>query len=230
MPYKIISFDADGTLVDHGFSRRIWEEEIPRLYAESRGISMDEAEKKVFQEFSQVDEEDPSWYSFEYWFDRLGLGDHRPFIEAQRGKVPLYPEVTDVLDHLSQDDFALVVSSNAPRELLEIELEPISRYLDHVFSASSDFNRVKVDSEYYRDICFFLGVEPEEMVHVGDRWIDDVISPEKAGVSAVFMDRKDGSQGQAVKDLHGFASLLRDLVKGRGGHPRPVPCQPSYTG
>jgi putative hydrolase of the HAD superfamily len=208
MTFKIISFDADGTLVDHDFSMRMWGEEIPRIYSESHGVTLDKGREEVFKAFSDLGEDDPSWFSFEYWFKRLNLGDHREFVESHRGKVDFYPEVIDVLEDLSDNGHRMVVNSNAPKDILEIELEPIAHYFDHIFSAPTDFNRVKVDSEYYRDICFFLGVDPEEMVHVGDRWIDDVISPERVGVNAVYLDRKTGQRMDSIGDLKEFVSLL----------------------
>jgi len=217
MAYKIISFDADGTLVDHAFSHRMWGEEIPGLYAERHGVPKRDAVEEVFRAFSEVGEQDPSWFSFEYWFDRLDLGDHRGFVESQRGKADLYPEVLEVLERLSRNGHSMVINSNAPRDILEIELEPISHYFEHIFSAPTDFNRVKIDSEYYSDICFFLGIRPEEMLHVGDRWIDDVISPGLAGVSTVYLDReRTGKSQEAVSDLNEFLSVLEN------GHVDPI--------
>jgi len=211
MPFRIVSFDVDGTLVDHDFSQRMWREELPRLYARTHGTSFEEATNEVFKAFSGVGEDDPEWFSFEYWFERFELGDHHDFVEEHRGKVPLYPEVEGALKRLGGNGRSLVVNSNAPRDILEIELESIAHHFDHIFSAPTDFNRVKVNSEYYEHICFFLGIEPEEMIHVGDRWIDDVISPEKAGVHAVYLDRNADARGNgAVRDLSEFTSLLEN--------------------
>jgi FMN phosphatase YigB (HAD superfamily) len=45
---KLISFDLDGTLVDkNSFDKIFWEEEVPKLYAAKKGMSIEEAKKKV---------------------------------------------------------------------------------------------------------------------------------------------------------------------------------------
>jgi hypothetical protein len=40
---KVVSFDADGTLVTPDFSQAVWYEGVPSLYARKNGISFQEA-------------------------------------------------------------------------------------------------------------------------------------------------------------------------------------------
>ncbi len=75
---RVISFDAEGTLVEPGFSTLIWEYEIPRLYAERQGLSFGEAKRLVLEEYSRIGEDRIEWYDVGYWFKTLGLpGDWR---------------------------------------------------------------------------------------------------------------------------------------------------------
>ncbi len=45
MPIRVVSFDMEGTLIDHSFSRSIWEEEVPRLFSKINGLSLEESMK-----------------------------------------------------------------------------------------------------------------------------------------------------------------------------------------
>ncbi|MEA3253651.1 MAG: hypothetical protein U9Q17_01740, partial [Chloroflexota bacterium] len=51
---KVVSFDAEGTLTTTDFSRAIWEEGLPLLYARKHGIELDKAKEIVFAEYGEV--------------------------------------------------------------------------------------------------------------------------------------------------------------------------------
>lgn len=210
MRYKVISFDADGTLVDHKFSHIVWFEKIPELYAEKNGLGVEDARSEVFSKFGTVGDENPDWFSLGYWFDRLGLGDTSSFLEDLEGLELLYPEVEDVLDMLGAEH-SLVVTSNAPKVFLDIELKSIEERFDQIFSVPSDLQMVKKDPRSYQKVCSLLGVEAEEVIHVGDRWYDDVDSPLKAGITAIHLDREDQGNGDSVANLTDFSKRVLEL-------------------
>ena len=51
---RVLSFDLEGTLVDDKFSRLVWEEGLPALYAEEKGISLESALKRVMGEYDEI--------------------------------------------------------------------------------------------------------------------------------------------------------------------------------
>ena len=63
----------EGTLITHRFSRTIWEQDIPALYAERHGLEPSEARRRVFKEYESIGELRPEWYDLEYWFRRFDL-------------------------------------------------------------------------------------------------------------------------------------------------------------
>jgi FMN phosphatase YigB (HAD superfamily) len=208
MRFKVISFDADGTLVTQRFSQVVWGECIPRLYAESRGMDLERARSEVFSEYGSVGEDRPEWYSIDYWLGRLGIEGKDRLIRQSLGFIELYPEVEEVVRTLNED-YALVVTSNAPSEFLDLELKAIAHNFDRIFSAPSNFQMVKRDPNFYRRICSIMGVGVEEVVHVGDRWNDDMVSPSKAGLTAFHLNRDgEGDGGMTVSDLEEFRRRL----------------------
>ena len=51
---KLVSFDAEGTLVTPDFSHTIWHEAIPALYAQERGLDLAQAKKCIAEEYGKV--------------------------------------------------------------------------------------------------------------------------------------------------------------------------------
>jgi len=140
---KAVSFDMEGTLVDHAFSNLIWENDIPSLYGKKHGLSFETARKHVLSEYEKIGDNRPEWYDVDYWFKRLGLsGDWRKLLEKRREYCKVYPEALSVLNRLSSE-YSLIISSNTIRDFLEVQLEKFPRIFSHVFSAASDFKEVK---------------------------------------------------------------------------------------
>ena len=103
--------------------------------------------------------------------------------------------------------FPLVLTSNATREFIDIELEAtgLRTYFDRIFSATSDFGEVKKTTDFYRRICQSLGAIPEEVVHVGDHHNYDYLVPQALGIHAYYLDRSAQQRGDFIlwnlKDL-----------------------------
>ena len=72
---KVVSFDADGTLVTPDFSQAVWYEGVPSLYARKNGISFQEAKAFIEKEYQVVGDCRVEWYDIKYWLQRFGLGD-----------------------------------------------------------------------------------------------------------------------------------------------------------
>ena len=70
---RAVSFDLDGTLVTHAYTDLFWNYEIPKIYAEKRGLPFEEAKRLVWREYDEVGESDLRWYLPGYWFERFGF-------------------------------------------------------------------------------------------------------------------------------------------------------------
>jgi HAD superfamily hydrolase (TIGR01549 family) len=214
---KLISFDLDSTLIDPTYTTFVWEIGIPQLYAKKDNISLSEAVSIVKAEYERIGDSALEWYDIAYWFDRFQLpGSWEDLLEEHRDKIRPFPEVKEVMDNLAQY-YDLIVTSNAAREFVEVELREaeIEGYFTRVFSATSDFGQVKKTPEFYRQICEIMETKPSDAIHVGDHYEFDYVVPKSLGMEAYYLDRdgKRPNQSFAVKNLREFAGLLKNQQK-----------------
>ena len=201
---KVISFDADGTLVTPDFSQAVWYEGVPSLYADKNGISFEEAKAFIEREYRVVGDCRIEWYDIKYWLQRFGLhGNHQQILEKYSQRVSCYPEVTQALSCLSKD-YTLIVVSCSTRDFLPYLLDGIEEYFARIFSTVSDYGQIKTP-EFYLEVCRQMRISPQEMAHVGDLWEQDFLAAKQAGLKAFHIDRrgerKDSNSLESLEDL-----------------------------
>ncbi|MCD6352661.1 MAG: HAD family hydrolase [Proteobacteria bacterium] len=210
---KVISFDLDGTLVDIVYTMWVWERGLPELYAKKNSVSISEAIASVTGEYARVSDASLKWYDIAYWFNFFDLsGDWKDLMEKHREKICLFPEVKEIIEELTED-YELVITSNAAREFVEIELQVtgIEDYFSRIFSATSDFRQVKKTSQFYKKLCKTIGISPSQMIHIGDHYEFDYLAPQQAGIETYYLDRdgKTPKNSHTVKNLKEFVRILR---------------------
>jgi len=207
---KVISFDVEGTMVTTDFSYAIWFETIPQRYAERWGLSFEEATRKIKQEYDSLGDQHIDWYDVQYWFTRFDLGKADIAMEGLQPRVKYYPETKDVLKKLD-GKYKLSVASGSPRLFLSHLLRDTAHHFSSIFSSTSDFQQVKT-TEFYKNMCLQLRVEPEQVVHVGDHLQFDCLEPASIGIRSYYLDR-EGKSGDpaAVRDLAEFAETIKSL-------------------
>jgi putative hydrolase of the HAD superfamily len=206
---RFISLDMDGTLVKSRFVDKVWMEGIPALYGERMGLDYSAAKEFVVREYMKVGSDRLEWYDLMYWIDKFGLNVGKSeLLEMYEDDIETYPEVQECLDSLSES-FELVVTSNAAREFIDIELDGLSDYFCETFSATSDFREVKKSPLLYGAVCRELNARPFEVLHIGDHYSYDYESPLQAGLDAIFLDRKGERSGrEVVGDLKEAIELI----------------------
>ncbi len=210
---RVISLDMDGTLVNTRFVDKVWMEGMPMLYAEKTGLDFPVAKSYVIGEYMKVGSDHLEWYDLLYWIDRFGLKVGKDeLLQMYEDEIEIYPEVQEVLDHLSES-YDLVVTSNAAREFIDFELDGLSDYFREIFSATSDFREVKKSPLIYGTVCAHIGVKPYEVLHIGDHYSYDYESPLEAGLDALFLDRKGERSGrEVVGDLREAMVLIDGCI------------------
>ena len=204
---KVISFDAEGTLVTPRFSEMIWREGIPTLFANKNDLDIAIAKREVFNAYDEVGDQRMEWYDIKYWFDRFDLGSYEDLFNSHRKDICYYPEVSSVLSELSKN-YRLVICSNSAREFLDILTEEIKNRFVRMFSATSDFGALK-NPDLYLSMCQLLDISTEELVHVGDSPCFDFDAPQASGIRALYLNRDGGVVGQnQVSNLNEFAKLF----------------------
>ena len=210
---RVISLDMDGTLVKSRFVDKVWMEGMPMLYAEKTGLDFPVAKEYVVGEYMKIGSDRLEWYDLMYWIERFGLKVGKgEILQMYEDEIETYPEVQEVLDLLAEN-YELVVTSNAAREFIDIELEGLSDYFSETFSATSDFREVKKSPLIYGTVCAHMGAKPFEVLHIGDHYNYDYESPLEAGLDALFLDRKGERSGrEVVGDLREAVVLIDGCI------------------
>jgi putative hydrolase of the HAD superfamily len=208
---KIISFDLDGTITKSTYADIVWLEGLPKIYAQEKGIKIQLAIQYLKKEYDKIGENKAEWYDLEYWFNRFNIHyKWKKLLEDYRHAIEIYPEVPSVLRRLFKQ-FDLIIISNAKREFIEIQLEEIKlrEYFTLVFSSISDFNKIKKVSDFYLMICKKIGINPNEMIHIGDHKEFDYQIPKNIGIKSYYLNRKKTTKEEfMVNDLNEFEQII----------------------
>lgn len=209
MTVEIISFDLDGTLVKDSFVKKFWFKEVPRLYSNVHGTEFQESLRRVKQAYDEVGPEDIRWYRPSYWFERFDLDvDPRETVEDIDWGVEYFDDALEVLDSLS-GLLDLAVITNSPRIFIGVQLESIDDFFSQVYSCPSDFGDIKSSEDVYFRICEDLGIQPSELMHVGDDSFYDYEIPEKVGIDSFVIDREDGDEAKdRLADLREILEMI----------------------
>jgi putative hydrolase of the HAD superfamily len=111
---------------------------------------------------------------------------------AESGVWELYPDVIDVLRQLHWRFQLAIVSNFDGRLRVILERLGISKYFGHIF-ASSEIGADKPDPEIFRRAVKFLGLQPGDVLHVGDDPGRDWQAASAAGLSIFKLDRNKNS-------------------------------------
>ena len=203
---KVVSFDLDGTLTKSSFANSIWLEEIPKVYAIKNKISINTAKRKVYQNYTKVGNEKLEWYDITFWLEKFKL-DIEPtnLIYAHKEKIRLFNDVMPILNKLLKLKKRLIIISNAKREFVNLEISQtkIGSFFEKIFSATSDFNLTKNDPKVYINVCKICKILPSQMMHIGDDYKFDFVTPITLGIKSLYLNREGKEKGKfVVKSLN----------------------------
>jgi 2-haloalkanoic acid dehalogenase type II len=218
MPVKAVLFDAYGTLVrddglmlipgrivaDHRLSATI--DDVLRVWIDGYW----EATQRVpFRTLRDIQRE--ILHATLRHFD-VGA-DPAPYVDLFfeiTTKVELYPEVPAVLAALGHTRMAVV--SNADREHLAAWTFTLP--VEFVL-VSEELGAYKPDPRVFRIALARLGLEPHEVLHVGDSDVDDIRGAKAAGMQVAWVNRRGRARRPDVpapdfeiRDLTALPALL----------------------
>jgi putative hydrolase of the HAD superfamily len=144
---------------------------------------------------------------------------------SDQGAMVPYPEAASTLSSLRQDGLAIGVCSNWGWEL-DAFLEQVGLFqLVDAGVTSARAGARKPHPDIYGASLGALGVDPSEVVFVGDSWEPDVRGPRRLGMTAVHVWRQEERQGMEppglqvgdhrVSDLTGVLDVIDALDAGR---------------
>lgn len=206
MPFKLVSFDLQGTLSDSSFSDEFWLNLLPHLYAEYHNIEFKNAKTILKQEFAEIGKYDLRYYSVEYWLGRLcPASSFQQIIQRLETSPYLYDDTLSFVKEL-HGVVPLIVVSTTTRRFIELELGGESRYFEHTYSSLDDLEIPGKPPEVFRKVAEKLGVEPAQILHVGDCEEMDVKNAKEAGWQA-FHFEKGRTRAELVDALRELISL-----------------------
>ncbi len=205
-----ISFDLDGTLTDPAFVDGVWNEGLPRLLAEHRGMDYQEASKLCRDAYCMEGEASIRWYQLSYWLDRFELNhvDEDTLISGFISRISLFDDVLPALTLLKRLEYRLVLFSNAPRSFLDREVRSCSLqdYFDEMISLPDDWGMVKSHEDAYRRLQSAFGYD---VIHAGDHIRFDYEVPRKTGITAYHIWRGNGPKcDDSLLDLGQFTGKI----------------------
>jgi len=218
MPVKAVIFDAYGTLLrneelrliprrivaDHGLSARI--EDVLRVWTD---FYSEATQQSPFRTLREIQRE-----ILQRVLRQLDVdADATPYVELffeVTTKVELYPEAREVLSALGSLRSAVV--SNADHE----HLAAWTFTLPVEFVLVSEAVRAyKPHPLVFRTALERLGLQPHEVLHVGDSEVDDIAGAKAAGLRVAWVNRDGRSRRPGVprpdfeiRDLKELLSLL----------------------
>jgi putative hydrolase of the HAD superfamily len=154
---------------------------------------------------------------------RVAPDDQRTIIDALRasdhGPMVAYPEAAATLVALREAGLAIGVCSNWGWELDHFLRQVNLFELVDTAVTSARAGARKPHPSIYFHTARGLGVDPAEIVFVGDSWVPDVEGPRHAGMAAVHLWRSEERSGQPehqkapgvpqIADLAGLLPILK---------------------
>ena len=206
---KLISFDLDGTLTTPDFVDAVWRVGIPQQYAEQQAISFEKAREVILRLYDTMGDNELNWYDLPFWIEYLKLDvSSEQLLSQSQNLIALFPDVLPALSFL-YECYDLIIISNANRMFLDLEVSAtgIGRFFKKMFSATSDFGRVKREEEIYQKVCDLMGMAPSDIIHVGDHREFDFEAPRRIGMQSYFLDRSRHETGPHI--VHGLDEFIK---------------------
>jgi putative hydrolase of the HAD superfamily len=128
------------------------------------------------------------------------------FAHAQAWR--LFPEVPAFLSECRRRGVRLGVVSNWDSRLeticRELGLEPAFEFI--LYSAAAGV--AKPNPEIFKLALQRIGLKPDEVLHVGDSWEDDVLGARTAGLDAVWLQRPQGEPVPGAASAGSLTDIL----------------------
>lgn len=155
--------------------------------------------------------------------ERLGDGEvaerERVRMAAMRQAWRLFDDARPCLEWLRACGLRLAVITNAPGSYQRAKIASLG--LADLFDAlviSGEVGAAKPDERIFHAACSRLGLDPHEVVHVGDRVDLDAVGAARAGMHGVWLNRREEAAQQAagvpagVSVIGGLSELPETLV------------------
>lgn len=205
---ECLLIDMDGVILDNAYDNDFWQNQIPEVIADSKGIAFDDAKRLAIQIFNYK-KNTKDWYDVDYWSNMLDID-----IEAQKrseksfSRISLYDGVIDTLSVL-KDKTKMILITNAHRKTLNIKLEKynLTPYFDEMVCAH-ELNYVKEDIQLWYMLRSKYRLDYEKTLLVEDT-INNINVGLSAGISgAIYVGDEKFTVSDKIIKLSSINQIL----------------------
>ena len=205
---ECLLIDMDGVILDNAYDNDFWQNQIPEVIADSKGIAFDDAKKLAIQIFNYK-KNTKDWYDVDYWSNMLNID-----IEAQKrseksfSRISLYDGVIDTLSVL-KNKTKMILITNAHRKTLNIKLEKynLTPYFDEMVCAH-ELNYVKEDIQLWYMLRSKYRLDYEKTLLVEDT-INNINVGLSAGISgAIYVGDEKFTVSDKIIKLSSINQIL----------------------
>ena len=162
-----VLLDMDGTLLDLAYDNRVWNELVPRAYAQRKRIELAAAKQELLAHMGEI-QGTIEFYSFDYWISYTGLDlvdVHRQATELVRYR----PGALAFLRWLRASGRRAIIATNAHRDSIRVkdEFADICNEVDAVAS-SHDYGAPKESPLFWHSLQDQYGYQPGQAAFVDD--------------------------------------------------------------
>jgi len=199
-----VLLDMDGTLLDLHFDNYFWVDYIPRVYAESTGMPLNESQKLV-ERYSEQVVGSLKWYCLDYWSEKLAL-DIPQLKNNIADKIKFRPNAEDFLQSLNDKNKQVILATNAHPKALELKIlrADFRVYFDHL-SSSHDLGYPKEEQEYWKSLTRRYSLNPSRCLFIDDS-IRILASAQEFGIGYLLGVEQPDSQKKA-RDCTPFTGI-----------------------
>ena len=205
---ECLLIDMDGVILDNTYDNDFWQNQIPEVIADSKGIAFDDAKRLAIQIFNYK-KNTKDWYDVDYWSNMLDID-----IEAQKrseksfSRISLYDGVIDTLSVL-KNKTRMILITNAHRKTLNIKLEKynLTPYFDEMVCAH-ELHYVKEDIQLWYMLRSKYRLDYEKTLLVEDT-INNINVGLSAGISgAIYVGDEKFTVSDKITKLSSINQIL----------------------
>jgi putative hydrolase of the HAD superfamily len=164
---ETLMLDMDGTVLDLAYDNYVWKELVPARFAEIRGMSVDEARRRLYAKYRAI-QGNLEWYCLDHWSDRLGL-DVLALHRDVNHRIDFLPGAEEFLQKLRDRKVRVLLVTNSHRDTLDLkdEVTGLTEFFDAIYS-SHDFGHAKERQEFWHVLQEEEGFARETTLFVDD--------------------------------------------------------------
>ena len=202
-----VFLDMDGTLLDLHFDNHFWLEHVPRRYAETQGLPLQQARTELLERYRSA-EGTLEWYCVDRWSRELGL-DIALLKQEVDHLIAVHPHVTDFLQRLADTGKRRVLVTNAHQKSIALKMQRtrLAGQLDRIV-CSHDLGLPKEDTQFWHRLHAVEPFDPDHTLFVDDsqsvlrsaqtygfRWLLAVLRPDSK------QPARESNQFPAIRDF-----------------------------